>query len=68
MIKRLAKINTDYCAACGACTHICPRNAISIHKGCYAIVDTSLCVGCGMCSKTCPGQAITIETQAGGAL
>lgn len=62
MSKRLAKINKDYCAACGACTKVCPKGAISIYKGCYAAINAKLCLGCGMCSKECPAQAIAIET------
>ena len=39
----------------------CPKGAISIHKGCHALVDESRCVGCGLCAKACPAGCITIE-------
>ena len=38
----------DRCVACGVCANVCPREAVSIYKGCYAIVDEALCIGCGL--------------------
>jgi NAD-dependent dihydropyrimidine dehydrogenase PreA subunit len=51
----------DRCVACGVCAHQCPREAISIYKGCYAVVDTSKCVGCGLCEKACPAGSIKVS-------
>lgn len=53
-MKRFAVVNEDRCVSCGACTHVCPRQAISVYKGCFARVDKERCVGCGLCAKTCP--------------
>lgn len=64
MTKKLAKVNIDRCASCGACTKVCPRSALSVWKGCYAAVDEKLCVGCGLCSRTCPAGCITMEERA----
>ncbi len=58
MIKRKANADRDICVACGVCVLECPRNAISIYKGCHAIVDIMKCVGCGLCEKACPANAI----------
>ena len=60
MPKRIAYILTGQCVACGACRKVCPRSALSIYRGCYALVDQSLCVGCGKCRQECPANAIQI--------
>ena len=39
MSKRIAAPDSSICVACGACIKVCPREAISIFKGCCAIVD-----------------------------
>ena len=61
MAKRLALINKNVCVACGACTKECPKEAISIFKGCYAAVDSDKCVGCGKCEKVCPAGCIAVK-------
>ena len=59
--KKVATVNTDQCVACGSCENVCPRQTITVYKGCYAMVDTQRCVGCGTCAKVCPVCCITIE-------
>ncbi|SDB24411.1 MULTISPECIES: DUF362 domain-containing protein [unclassified Butyrivibrio] len=58
---RKAANDTDRCVACGVCAAQCPREAIDIFKGCYAVVDTDKCVGCGICEKACPAGSIKVE-------
>ncbi|WP_026661833.1 4Fe-4S binding protein [Butyrivibrio proteoclasticus] len=60
MAKKKASVNTDICVACGVCRLQCPREAISIYRGCYANVNEELCVGCGLCQKACPAEAIDL--------
>lgn len=59
--KKYAVVNKDRCAACGACTKVCPKEAIAVWAGCYAKVNTELCVGCGMCAGTCPADCISVQ-------
>lgn len=59
--KKTAKVNQTVCVACGACTKVCPREAVSVWKGSYAVVDEAKCVGCGLCARTCPAGCITVE-------
>ena len=47
--KKWAVPDKAVCVSCGACRKVCPREAISIWKGCYAVVDGEKCVGCGIC-------------------
>lgn len=61
MSKRKAKINIHECVACGCCTKVCPKNAITIPKGIHAEIDPELCIGCGKCAKECPASVITLE-------
>lgn len=61
MIKKIAVPDREHCAACGICQEVCPRGAVSIWRGSYAVVDSKLCVGCGQCSRSCPASAIRME-------
>lgn len=59
-MKKCAVINKKRCVACGACTKVCPRQAITIYKGIYARIS-EMCVGCGICTRVCPASAISLE-------
>ena len=61
MAKRFTLIDKNRCVACGACAKECPKQAVSVYKGCYALVDGALCVGCGKCEKVCPVGCIEIK-------
>ena len=59
-MKRKANVNTELCVACGSCVKVCPKFAISVPDGVFAVVDSALCVGCGKCAKECPASIIEI--------
>ncbi len=65
--KKYARVDEARCVACGACTNVCPRGAISIIHGCFARVDSEICVGCGLCGKTCPVGCISPVLRGGAA-
>jgi L-aspartate semialdehyde sulfurtransferase ferredoxin len=45
----------DLCVHCGACTGLCPTNALSISPADKKVVfDVEKCVACGMCGLVCP--------------
>ena len=54
-----AKVDQDACTGCGACSEICPADAISVDD--TAKVDAELCTECGACTEECPVEAITLE-------
>ena len=56
--KYKAENEKDRCVACGVCVKVCPRDTVSIYKGCYAQVDETRCIGCGICEKNCPAGVI----------
>ncbi len=58
--KRLARVDQEWCVACGACMKECRFNAITIKAGVYAQVHGDQCVGCGKCAKICPASVIEI--------
>lgn len=60
-MKKLAFVDQNICVACGACMKACPKGAISVYRGCYAVVEEGKCVGCGLCAKTCPAGCITVK-------
>lgn len=62
--KRYAQVNKERCVSCGACTKECPREAVTIWKGCYALVDSEQCIGCGRCEKVCPVGCIVMKERA----
>ena len=59
-MKKLAVPDKKICVACGVCLKTCPKEAISIYKGCFAQVAEEKCVGCGLCARACPAGCITI--------
>ena len=58
---RKAANDIKRCVACGVCALPCPREAIEIYKGCYAVVDLIKCVGCGICEKACPAGSVKVK-------
>ena len=59
--RKKAIITKSKCVACGSCLKCCPKGAISIINGIYAIVDDEKCVGCGLCERVCPASIIRME-------
>lgn len=61
--KYLAEVDRNRCVSCGACMKECPRDAIRVWKGCFAVVDISICVGCGRCREICPADCIEMKSR-----
>lgn len=58
--KRVARVDSSYCVACGSCVKVCPLDALSIWRGVVALVDQGRCVGCGTCTRECPAGALSL--------
>ena len=59
-MKKIAVADKKVCVACGVCLKTCPKEAITIFRGCYAVMDGAKCVGCGLCAKACPAGCIAV--------
>lgn len=64
-MKKIAVVDRGVCVACGVCMKTCPRGAVTVWRGCYALVDEKKCVGCGLCAKACPAGCIGIRERSG---
>mgnify|MGYP001241833450 CR=1 FL=1 len=56
------KLNRDYCKACGICTALCPKKAISADdEGKPVMINEEECIMCRMCELRCPDFAVRIR-------
>jgi ferredoxin len=53
------KVKMTNCIRCGACSSVCPVNAIEVSDS-QVRVDKS-CTNCGLCERVCPMRAVEIE-------
>lgn len=53
------KVDAGACILCGACSGVCPVNAIEVSVTEVRILDD--CTECGLCAKVCPMGAIVVE-------
>jgi len=63
----IARVDTNYCTACGSCEKVCAYGAISVQDVAIrrnvvrkAVVNEVLCKGCGTCSANCRCGAIDV--------
>ncbi len=63
-VERLAagiSRDDDKCFQCGACTGVCPSNALFIQRADMAVIfDPDKCTGCGLCVTICPVRAMHV--------
>lgn len=64
-IERLAtRIRRDdkNCFQCGACTGVCPSEALYIERSTMAVIfDAEKCTGCSLCVPICPVRAMEVS-------
>jgi NADH-quinone oxidoreductase subunit F len=56
-------IDPDLCTGCGACTRVCPQEAILGQKKAPHVVTRSDCIRCGACYDVCRFEAIKIRSE-----
>ncbi|MBN1760681.1 MAG: DUF362 domain-containing protein [Chitinispirillaceae bacterium] len=52
------------CIGCGACSEVCPQDAIEIIEG-KAILDPKKCIGCASCIAVCKSDAVELDWSGG---
>ncbi len=50
----------EKCVHCGACTSICPTEALKFNGERKVVVEAEKCVHCGACIRVCPTQALSL--------
>lgn len=61
MTKKKSKVDEKSCVSCGCCIKVCPKDAIEVKNGMYALINHDLCIGCGKCVVECPASIIEGE-------
>jgi formate hydrogenlyase subunit 6/NADH:ubiquinone oxidoreductase subunit I len=59
-IPRYVEISRDKCIDCGACTGVCPTEALILSREKKLIVEEEKCILCGNCLKACPVGAVIL--------
>lgn len=59
-IPRYVEIDTSKCIDCGACTGVCPTDALTLNSEKKLAVNEEKCILCGNCLKACPRGAVTL--------
>jgi MinD superfamily P-loop ATPase len=59
-LPKLIEIDKDKCFNCGACSTLCPVEAITIDEDASVVFDKEKCIGsiCSACVDACPSRAI----------
>ena len=53
--------NEGRCTDCGACTSICPTEALSMNRAEMTVeFDSARCIACLLCMRMCPQRAIEV--------
>ena len=60
-IRKIVKIDDEWCDGCGNCVAPCAEGAIELVDGKAKVIKEELCDGAGFCLGVCPTGALTIE-------
>ena len=58
VVEAAIHIDRNKCVDCGACTAVCPANALSMNDVAELFFDKDLCLDCKLCVTACPLRAI----------
>jgi len=57
-------VNEKNCIGCGACSDVCPADAVAITAG-KAAIDPQRCIGCASCIAACGSNAVELDWGSG---
>lgn len=57
-IEAAILIDKEICVDCGACTSVCPVEALTMDQSARLQFDANKCVDCKLCVVACPTRAI----------
>ncbi len=61
-VEQEIRRDDEICIQCGACTGICPTQALKINSQSMEVeFDPKLCKGCALCVPVCPVRAMVIR-------
>ncbi len=60
-IKEAIRLDEESCIDCGACTSLCPTEALSLDEDYSLVLDEEKCVYCEACIPACPVQALSVR-------
>jgi NADH-quinone oxidoreductase subunit F len=50
----------EKCTGCGACTRVCPEEAIRGEREARHVIDADRCIKCGTCKSVCRSDAVDV--------
>lgn len=63
-LSTVIKRDESRCFHCGACTGMCPVDALYIQRPTMEVLfDAAKCTGCGQCVRICPVKAMQVTAQ-----
>jgi Na+-translocating ferredoxin:NAD+ oxidoreductase subunit B len=61
----IARQDRYLCTNCGACTEICPMQALCENSANLITLQKERCIGCGLCVSVCPSGALAMVRKPG---
>ncbi len=61
ILTKSINLDEDSCVHCGACTSVCPTDALYLDKDARLCFDNSKCIVCELCVEACPARVISVN-------
>jgi len=61
ILTKSINLDEDGCVHCGACTAVCPSEALYLDGDAKLCFDNSKCIVCELCVEACPARVIKVN-------